>query len=133
MLTIFRSILWGQAAGNSISGSGAGTQASQTGRGTALWFLPSIHRVTSAAYTPRRVFGHGESEQAYQSGVGFAELEFACVGSGAQRVQFGHGSAFQMLDITGTGGSGQARSSGSGSGEMIDVELELFAALIAVA
>jgi hypothetical protein len=132
MLTIFRSKLWRHGAG-SISGSGAGTQASQTGRGTVLWFLPSMHRVTSAAYTPRRVFGAGEGEQECQVGVGLAELEFALSGRGAQRFQAGLGRVFQILDIGGTGGSGQSRAAGRGDAEMIDTELELFAALIAVA
>src|SRR5215475_14416423 len=125
---------YGQNYGDStsgISGSGLGEQVAQSGRGTALWYIPAIHRVTSTLFSPRTIHASGEAIQFAQDGKGRALLGFRAYGLGIQAKQDGQGKGTHLLAIEGTGGGAQRGVTGTGQAEMIDTELELIAAFIA--
>src|ERR1700722_14689396 len=144
MLLILRSKLWGTRSGpHPISGSGATTQDEQTNAGNCLWYSALTHKVTYLGSSIKKLVegdeesflipsieGDGCSRQAKQRSDGRAFLQFIAEGITAQR-QHTRASARQIPPVSGSGSTLQEVGWGSAQAEQIDVELEVFAAILA--
>lgn len=144
MLLILRSKLWGARTQQSVSGSGASTQSQQTNAGNCLWYSALTKNVVYLGTTIKKLIegndeplllpsidGEGCTQQSKQRSNGRAFLEFVAEGVTAQR-QHTRATARQILPVSGSGSTMQEAGWGSATAEQIDVELEVFAAILAV-
>lgn len=145
MLLILRSKLWGTRSGRRpISGSGASTQDAQSNSGNCLWYSALTHKLTYFGSSLKKLIegeeepllipsitGDGRSQQAKQQSNGRSLLRFVAEGVTAQR-QRTQASARQIPPVSGSGSTLQEVGWGNAQAEQIDVELEVFAAILAV-
>lgn len=146
MLLILRSKLWGVRTGpGAITGSGASTQDGQSNAGNCLWYSALSHKVTYLGSSLKKLIegeedpllvpsieGDGRTQQAKQQSDGRALLQFVGEGVTTSQRQNARATARQIRPVSGSGSSMQEVGWSSAQAEQIDVELEVFAAILAV-
>jgi hypothetical protein len=146
MLLSLRSKLWGTRVQQSVTGTGATTQAKQTNAGRCLWYSALTTKIVSLGSTIKKlveteepqfaifdIAGEGGTEQKKQQSNGQAHVAFHGAGASVGARQVSSGVAYQIVPIRGVGATLQESGWSTADAEHIDVELEVIAAILAAA